>query len=67
MATLNQDTINALVVDLQQAAAAAAPPAQRNTAPSPDPIVEKFVEYPFKTGINFSTFDENKLYWDAKK
>ena len=67
MATFDQDTINTLVADFQQAAAAATPPAKINAAPSPATIAEKFVEDPYKTGINPGTSNGKKLYQDATK
>ena len=67
MATFDQDTINTLVTDFQQAAAAATPPAKINAAPSPATIAEKFVEDPYKTGINTGTSNGKKLYQDATK
>ena len=62
MTTLDQDKIKSLVVDFQQAAAAAALSAPRNAAPAPAPISEKFAKYHFKTGINTGTSDGKKLY-----
>ena len=65
MATLDQDSTNALLTDLQQAATKEPPPpVPGGMAPTLAPISETIVEDPYKSSINTGTSDRKNLYQD---